>query len=145
MHPAIALAATVAQVFPAVYVIDEPGPEDNLGNSMLYATMQPIPAEQIIAQAASLSSTLPAEFHSFASEAMTRLNTVKSTPDTLIFTDDRAPVEMVIHRIIFDFLARGEDATTIEWTQLVGVAQRVAGAGKVGADRADSGSVQAQQ
>ena len=102
-----ALAATVAQVFPAVYVIDEPGPEDNLGNSMLYATMQPIPAEQIIAQSASLSSTLPAEFRNFASEAMTHLNTAKPTPDTLIFTDDRAPVEMVIHRIIFDFLARG--------------------------------------
>ncbi len=42
-----ALATTVAQVFPSVYVIDEPGPPDAIGNSLLVATVQPTSPENL--------------------------------------------------------------------------------------------------
>jgi hypothetical protein len=101
-----ALAATGCPGLPGCLCHRRAGPEDNLGNSVLYATMQPIPAEDHRPGSVTFQHAA-CGIRNFASEAMTRLNIVKSTPDTLIFTDDRAPVEMVIHRIIFDFLARG--------------------------------------
>ena len=36
-----AIAATMGEVFPSVYVVDEPAPDSPLGNTMVVATMQP--------------------------------------------------------------------------------------------------------
>ncbi|MFN8439801.1 MAG: fused MFS/spermidine synthase [Caldilineaceae bacterium] len=102
-----ALVATVGQVFPAVYVIDEPGPADNLGNSMVYATLQPVTVDEVKTLVKSQPTTLPVEFRNFASEAVTRLRSAIVPAEKLVFTDDRAPVEMVIHRIILDFIFGG--------------------------------------
>ena len=44
-----ALAATLAAVFPSVLIIDEPGPPDDLGNSLVVAANQPATSEAFTA------------------------------------------------------------------------------------------------
>lgn len=102
-----ALAATLRQVFPAVYALDEPGPADNLGNSLVVATRQPITLAQVQANLAGLPESLPAEFRAFATTAVARARPLTPAAATLVFTDDRAPVEQVVHRIIWSFMTGG--------------------------------------
>ena len=99
-----ALAATVAQVFPSVYVIDEPGPPDAIGNSLLVATVQPTSLANLAENVESMSQILPAEFVEFAAEAGKHARVVAPSRDSPILTDDHAPVEWLVHRIIFDYL-----------------------------------------
>jgi spermidine synthase len=99
-----ALAATLHQVFPTVYAIDEPGPANDLGNSLVVATMQPTKLENLATHVAQLPATLPAEFRQFAQQAAGQARLVPPSATTTIFTDDHAPVEQVVHGIIWDFM-----------------------------------------
>ncbi len=99
-----ALSATLGQVFPQVFVVDEPGPEDTLGNSLVLGVASPIDPRTPFRNAQALPTTLPQEFRTFAQEAIARLRVATPPPDTPIFTDDRAPVEQVVHGIILDFV-----------------------------------------
>lgn len=100
-----ALAATAQQVFPSVFLIDEPGPPDTLANTLLVATRQPTTLEATFhPHVAALPSTLPAEFVAFAQEAAPRARMAAPPAGTPIFTDDHAPVERIVHAIILDFL-----------------------------------------
>lgn len=99
-----ALAATLAQVFPTVYAIDEPGPPGNLSNSLVVATAQPTAPTVFADHLAQLPKELPAEFHAFAQQAAGQLRPLAPDKNTIIFTDDHAPVEQVVHRIIWDFM-----------------------------------------
>lgn len=98
-----ALAATLYQVFPTVYAIDEPGPPDNLSNSLLVATRQPIDLATVLTHFSTMDKTKPAEFQTFVTAASKQVRLLPHT-DRTIFTDDHAPVEWVVHRIIWDFL-----------------------------------------
>ena len=99
-----ALAATAATVFPSVFLVDEPGPPDTLGNTLLVATAQPAELATFQANVAALPESLPAPFRDFAATAQAYART-PAPPDTApIFTDDRAPVERVVHAIILDYL-----------------------------------------
>ena len=49
-----AMAATLRQVFPTVFVVDEPGPPHTLGNSLVVATMQPATLDSFRARVAAL-------------------------------------------------------------------------------------------
>jgi predicted membrane-bound spermidine synthase len=99
-----ALAATLALHFPAVYAIDEPGPADALGNTLLVATLHPVTAESVASRAAALPEEMPVEFRDFARRAVTHIRPLTPAAQTIVFTDDHAPVESVVHRIIWDFL-----------------------------------------
>ncbi len=101
-----ALAATVGSVFPTVLLFDEPAPDGALGNTMLVATRAAVTAEDVAARAAALPAATPAEFRSFAQQALAQL---RPAPVTALapFTDDHAPIERVVHSILFDFLAGG--------------------------------------
>jgi predicted membrane-bound spermidine synthase len=99
-----ALSKTVAQVFPAVYLIDEPGPAGNLSNSLLVATAQPTQLENLAGNVALLSAGFPTEFQQFAQAAIGQARQATPPADAAIFTDDRAPVEQIVHRIILDFM-----------------------------------------
>jgi predicted membrane-bound spermidine synthase len=99
-----ALVATLKQVFPLVYAIDEPGPPATLANTLVVATMQPLPLENLRANVDALPVTLPPEFLAFAQEAATYARVPEPPADAPIFTDDHAPVERVVHRIIVDYL-----------------------------------------
>ena len=99
-----ALTATLEQVFPTVYAIDEPGPPATLANTLVIATMQPVALDEVRAAVAALPSTLPVEVRDFGAEAAEQMRAVAIPPDAPIFTDDKAPVERVVHQIILDYL-----------------------------------------
>jgi spermidine synthase len=99
-----ALAATLHTVFPSVYVIDEPGPEGTLGNSLVVATKQRASLEEFRARVAALPETLPAEFRAFAQEAARHARDPELAATSPIFTDDHSQVEQVVHSILWDFL-----------------------------------------
>jgi predicted membrane-bound spermidine synthase len=99
-----ALAGTLAEVFPSVFVIDEPGPPGTLGNSLVVATRQPATLDQFQARVAALPATLPAEFLTFAQQAAGYARVADPPADAPSFTDDRSAVEQVVHGILWDFL-----------------------------------------
>lgn len=99
-----ALATTLAQVFPTIYAIDEPGPPGNLSNSLVVATVQPTAPTVFADHLVQLPKDLTPEFHAFAQQAADQLRRLTPTNDTVVFTDDHAPVEQVVHRIIWDFM-----------------------------------------
>jgi predicted membrane-bound spermidine synthase len=101
-----ALAATLQTVFPAVYVIDEPGPPHMLGNSLIVAALDPLGLAAVQERAAALSSDYPAEFADFARKATGYARAAQPPAGTPIFTDDRSPVERVVHSVILDWLTR---------------------------------------
>ncbi len=102
-----ALATTVAAVFPSVFLIDEPGPPDQLGNTLLVATMQPKDLDDFRQTVAALPPSLPAEFRDFAGRAAALARVAQVSPDAAVFSDDHAPVERMVHEIIVSYL-RGE-------------------------------------
>lgn len=100
-----AMAATAGEVFPHVYLVDEPGPPHTLGNTLLVATMQPTSLDNLAANIAALPDTVPAEFRAFAEQAQVHARVAAPPPTTPVFTDDHAPVERIVHSIILDYLA----------------------------------------
>ena len=99
-----ALAATLAEVFPSVLVVDEPGPVDDLGNSLVVATIQPTALETVAANIAALPSSVAHEFRQFALQSSSLVREADPPVGTPVLTDDRAPVEQLVHKIIWSFL-----------------------------------------
>lgn len=98
------LAATLAEVFPSVFAIDEPGPDGDLGNSLLVATIQSTELGNFESNVAKLPAELPIEFREFAQSAVGQARTMERETNAIVLRDDRAPVEQIMHRIIADFL-----------------------------------------
>ena len=94
-----ALAATVGQIFPSVWLVDEPGPRGALANTMLYATAEVEHAPDT----AALDASFPAEFRTFAQEALAEARPAKPAARAA-FSDDHAPVEWLVHGIILDYM-----------------------------------------
>jgi hypothetical protein len=55
-----------------------------------------------------LPDTLAADFRQFAAESVARARVGEVSADAALFTDDHAPVEQVVHGIIWDFLTASE-------------------------------------
>lgn len=102
------MVATLRRVFPSVMIVDEPGPPHQLANSLVVATIQRSNAEIFARHAASLPDSLPAEFRQFAADSVAYVRSGHIEPDAAIFSDDHAPVEQVVHEIIWDFLTTTE-------------------------------------
>jgi spermidine synthase len=115
-----ALASTMTAVFPTVYVLDAPDYGSDLGNSLVIGTLQPTHPENLAANAALMSNPI---LQDVASRSLsTRLWEVRCTdnqtwtpasPSTSgvpiescmsPFTDDKAPVEQVVHGLIFRYV-----------------------------------------
>jgi len=97
-----ALASTLAQVFPSVYVVDESTEDYDLGNSLIVATVQPTTLADFQRNAAAVEDPLLAEV------AARALPTARlATTAGPILTDDKAPVEQIIHGIVLRFLLGG--------------------------------------
>ncbi|MEW6717912.1 MAG: fused MFS/spermidine synthase [Chloroflexota bacterium] len=99
-----ALATTIATVFPSIYVMDVPG----TFNSLIYATVQPTQSDNLILNLSHLvqrGSEQP-----LLLDAITRLIThLQPLPEhTVVFTDDRAPVEWMTNAMILEFILTGE-------------------------------------
>ncbi|MBC7224789.1 MAG: fused MFS/spermidine synthase [Anaerolineae bacterium] len=98
-----ALAATAATVFPSVFAIPEPIPEgEALGNTLLVATVRP-------AQIAYLAENTRHLAHPLLQEMAARtVPLAQPAPtDGPVLTDDKAPVEQIVHAIILRYLLGG--------------------------------------
>ena len=91
-----AVAATLGRVFPSVYLIDLPD-DGELGNTLVTATRRPTTLADFRANLVRFDAPLLAQVGRQAAE----LVSVAAPPaDAVIFTDDRAPVEQVVHALV---------------------------------------------
>jgi hypothetical protein len=91
-----ALAATMRDVFPHVVAIDV----DRYTNTILIGSHSPLSPDALIANVETLPDASP--LREVASWSLTSGNIRGIEPGGLVFTDDRAPVELVIDEMIFD-------------------------------------------
>ena len=93
-----AMAATLHQVFPSVHVMDVP----DTFNSIVVATVQPTPPENLAANLA----RLPPDSHPLIRSVLQRgVNSLQPTVyGETVFTDDIAPVEQLTNSIVINFL-----------------------------------------
>lgn len=99
-----AMAATMQQVFPSVFIIDEPGPPGMLANSLVVATSRPTTLARFQENVARLPASLPAEFREFAQAAVRYARLAAPSSTAPIFTDDRSQIEQVVHSLIMDYM-----------------------------------------
>lgn len=96
-----ALASTMAAVFPSVYVIDMPMSVSGLTNSVVVGTRQPTQLANLAANLALLQ-----EPHLRQVAEQTGGWAREFDEHGLVLTDDRAPVEHVVHLLILNYLRR---------------------------------------
>jgi spermidine synthase len=96
-----ALAATLAQVFPSVYVVDESIEDVSLGNSLVVATRQPTTLADFQLNAAALDVSR----YPLLAEMAQRASRTARPADTSgpVLTDDKAPIEQIVHGIMLRY------------------------------------------
>jgi predicted membrane-bound spermidine synthase len=93
------LASTAKSVFPNVYIIDALDYGSDLGNSLVAATKQPTTPENFAANMALIDNPYLIDVAELA------LPTLRPfSGSNVVFTDDKAPVEQVIHGLIVRFV-----------------------------------------
>ncbi len=94
------LATTLRTIFPSLYVMDIPGTY----NSMIYATLQPTEAAALEANAYALAAR--PDVHPLLTESvwLAWVNLQPAPAQTMVFTDDRAPIEWLTNNLILNFL-----------------------------------------
>ncbi len=94
-----ALAETMRAAFPAVYIVDDFDYDQGLSNCMIVATKQSTQLSDFENNIASLHTP---ELSTIVSRAAPRVTPVPNSQ--VVFTDDRAPVEQIVHQIILAYL-----------------------------------------
>lgn len=96
-----ALAATLAQVFPSVYVLDESTEAFSLGNSLVVASVQPTTLADFERNAAAID---PITYPLLAEMARRASLTVRPADISgPVLTDDKAPIEQIVHGIMLRY------------------------------------------
>ncbi len=98
------IASTLLQVFPSVYIMDVP----DTFNSIIYATKQPTSMDNLFVNLFALSEQ--DDVHPLLIEALqvAALNLQPLPEATMIFTDDRAPIEWITNNMVLRFLFYGD-------------------------------------
>ena len=94
-----ALASTLDAVFPNVYTVDLAQPGQDLINVLVVATNQPTSLANLAANTTLLDHPI---LQQVAGDAVA--HAVEFTEPTIVFTDDRAPVEQVVHGLLLSFV-----------------------------------------
>ncbi len=94
-----AIASTMRAAFPSVFIVDEPLDGAAWGNALVVGTMTPMTVEQVEEHMARVENPY---VRAVAAEARQYLRPAIATSP--VWTDDRAPVEQVVHRIMWRFL-----------------------------------------
>jgi spermidine synthase len=99
-----ALVTTLAEVYPSIHVMDIP----NTFNSMVFATVQPTSMENLVENYAAL--ILEPDVHPLLLAALERvaLNYQPLPEPTIVFTDDKAPVEWVVNKMVLTYVLSGD-------------------------------------
>jgi spermidine synthase len=93
-----AMTATMLAVFPSVHAIDVPGTL----NTILVATVQPTAAGNVADNLAQLGPNVDPLLREALNTAV--IHTVPIAPSEVIFTDERAPVEIIIDSLVLRYL-----------------------------------------
>jgi len=94
-----AMLATLLQVFPSAHVMDVP----NSFNAVVVATVQPSEAGYLLANLPGLAGN---DFL-YAAAAQAAANLRPTQPGTVVFTDDRAAIELMTNALVFNFVLQG--------------------------------------
>ena len=97
-----ALARTMASQYPAVYVIDMPREDAGMSNSLVVATTEPTTMWDWAENAAAVSDPALRAVVQRVAGHVRRFSSYGSA-----LTDDRAPVEHIVHRMVWRYLAHG--------------------------------------
>ena len=98
-----ALAATMQAVFPSVFIVEEPDEGFPTGNSLVVGTVQPSTLADWEANIAGLRQPLLVEM---ARRAAPHVRQHPPDAASIVFSDDRAAVEQLVHRIVLRYLLR---------------------------------------
>jgi spermidine synthase len=101
-----AMAATMQAVFPSVYIVDAPDGDSTLGNSLVVATKQATTLDDLRANLPAFQSGILAPV---AAQTASSARVATPPPGTPVFTDDRAPVEQVVHALVFKYMLGTEN------------------------------------
>jgi predicted membrane-bound spermidine synthase len=93
-----ALASTMKAEFPSVYVVDLTPPDQDAGNVLVIATKQPTEMENLTRNMELMTHPL---LRRVAQDAIPL--TTEFTEPTTVFTDDKAPVEQVVHGLMLSW------------------------------------------
>ena len=98
------LASTLQSVYPSVYVMDVPASF----NTMIYATNQPSNVEDLYLNVAFLNNR--SDIHPLLLESIqkTVVYLQPTPPQTIVYTDDHAPVEWVTNFMVVSFMLSGD-------------------------------------
>ena len=96
-----ALTQPLLAIFPSVHAIDVP----QSFNTILVATLRPTSADNLRANLNYAVDTVNPILYDIV--AMAAENHVPLGESDIVFTDDRAPVEMLVDSIVLDFLLAG--------------------------------------
>ena len=95
-----ALASTLKSEFPSVYLVDLGDADYELSNVLIVATKQPTSLANLAANTELMTHPLLKQVAEASLDHATEF-----TDPSLVFTDDKAPVEQVIHGLILSFVA----------------------------------------
>jgi hypothetical protein len=97
------MAGTLGAVFPSVHVVDVPASF----NTIVYATMHPTEPGNLVAN---LDRLAREGADPILVDVLARtLGNLKPTPQsTVVFTDDRAPIEQLTNAVALQFLLTGD-------------------------------------
>ncbi len=98
------LVATMNEVFPTVVVVNEPVPAGTLGNALVVGLQQPTDLAWYQTHILGLSTDYPAAFRTFARASLDQVAYAAINPAITPLTDNRAPVERIVHGIVWNFL-----------------------------------------
>jgi hypothetical protein len=98
------LATTLRTIYSSIFVMDVP----DTFNSLIYATLQETSVSNLEENLARLAGYQVANGLLVDSMVKTLNNLQPSPRETIVFTDDRSPVEWITNTMILNFLLQGE-------------------------------------
>jgi predicted membrane-bound spermidine synthase len=98
------LATTMRSVFPSVYIMDIPGTL----NTMIYATRQPTRPEDFAANLMAMAQDPGTPPLLLTAMQTTFANLKPGYETTIVFTDDRAPIEWIVNDMVVRFVLGGQ-------------------------------------
>ena len=98
------LATTLGTIFPNIFVMDIP----NTFNSLIYATLQPTEVVNLEQNLSSLTARQDPNVLLIDSMTLTLNNLQPAPQHTVVFTDDKSPIEWITNTMILKFILQGE-------------------------------------